>query len=397
MGSILQKNQQNRIQDLEATFFLSGAIIGKPGEKASASMSESKSFSVYNGLILEILRSFHGSTPLFGAMTPLIKDTQWHDILNFLRFHKLLPIAYHVLTGTELWETIPNNYKAVLKNASFENTALILLLGNFMDAVTSALEQARIPFYIIKGPALALEFYRPSDLRPYTDIDIVIPFNRFNDANAVLNDLGFSSRGKAFTKEYFDSVHFSNDQYPGFCIDLQWESVTSIWTREPFLSSEEVWDRIRPLRTSEGRHIPVLAPMFLIPFLCTHLVFHRPMALLIHLMDLALAVRGCESDLPWEELVRWVQCKKLGKPVYHSLRWTRDILDVAIPAAVLDALQPGAVERHLFPFRRIASRQGNIPEFMERAIKFPLIEGWQNKIRSIASYCGMVRQGSKDE
>ena len=257
-------------------------------------MSESKSFSVYNGVILEILRSFYGGTPVFGAMTPLINDAQWIDILAFLRFHKLIPIAYHVLTGTELWETIPNNFKEGLKQASFENTALILLLGNFMDAVASALEKARIPFYIIKGPALALEFYRPSDLRPYTDIDIVIPFNRFNDANAVLNDLGFSSRGKSFTKEYFDSVHFSNDQYPGFCIDLQWESVTSIWTREPFLSSEEVWDRIRLLRTSEGRHIPVLSPMFLIPFLCTHLVFHRPMALLIHLIDLALAVRGLQ-------------------------------------------------------------------------------------------------------
>jgi len=360
-------------------------------------MNESKSFSAYNGLILEILRSFYGSTPVFGAMTPLIKEAQWGAIFTFLRFHKLFPISYHVLSGTELWETIPNDFKQSLKQASFENTALILLLENFMDAVASALEKARIPFYIIKGPAVALEFYRPSDLRPYTDIDIVIPFNSFNDANAILNDLGFSSRGKSFTREYFDSVHFSNGRYPGIAIDLQWESVTSIWTREPFLSSKEVWDRIRLLRTSESKHIPVLAPMFLIPFLCTHLVFHRPMALLIHLMDLALAVRDCESDLPWDELVRWVHCKKLGKPVYHSLTWTKDTLDVTIPPAVLDALKPGAVERHLFPFRRIASRHGNMPEFMERVIKFPLIEGWKNKARSIASYCGMFRPGPKDE
>ncbi len=360
-------------------------------------MNESKSFSAYNGLILEILRSFYGSTPVSGAITPFIKEAQWGDIFTFLRFHRLLPIAYHVLSGTELWETIPNDFKVGVKQASFENTALILLLGNLMDAAVSALEDARIPFYIIKGPAVALEFYRPGDLRPYTDIDIVIPFNSFSDANAVLNDLGFSSRGRFFTKEYFDSVHFSNDQYPGFCIDLQWESVTSIWTREPFLSSKEVWDQIRLLETSESKHIPVLAPMFLIPFLCTHLVFHRPMALLIHLMDLALAVRDSESDLPWDEFVRWARYKKLGKPVYHSLRWTRDILDVAIPSAVLDALQPGAVEKHLFPFRRIASRHGNMPEFLERAIKFPLIEGWKNKTRSITSYCEMFYQGTKDE
>jgi len=360
-------------------------------------MNESKSLSAYHGLILEILRSFYESKPVFGAMTPLIKEAQWGNIFSFLRFHKLLPMAYHVLSGTELWEPIPNNFKQSLKQASFENAALSLLLGNFIDAVASALEKARIPFYIIKGPAVALEFYRPSDVRPYTDIDIVIPFDSFNDANAILNDLGFSSRGKSFTKEYFDSIHFSNDQYPGFCIDLQWESVTSIWTREPFLSSKEIWDRIRLLRTSESKPIPVLAPMFLIPFLCTHLVFHRPMALLIHLMDLALAVRDCESDLPWDDLVRWVQYKKLGKPVYHSLTWTKDTLDVAIPTAVLDALKPGAVEKHFFPFRRIASRHGNIPEFMERVIKFPLIEGWKNKARSIASYCGMFRQGTKNE
>jgi len=119
------------------------------------------------------------------------------------------------------------------------------------------------------------------------------------------------------------------------------------------------------------------------------------MALLIHLIDLALAVRDCESDLPWDELVQWVQYKKLGKPVYHSLTWTKDTLDVAIPPAVLDALKPGAVERHFFPFRRIASRHGNMPEFMERVIKFPLIKGWKNKARSIASYCGDVSSGSE--
>lgn len=360
-------------------------------------MNESKSLSAYHGLILEILRSFYGSTPVFGAMTPLTQKGRWGDIFTFLHFHKLLPIAYHVLSDTELWETIPDDFKQSLKQASFENTALILLLGNFIDAVSSALEKARIPFYIIKGPAMAMEFYRPSNVRPYTDIDIVIPFDSFRHANAILNDLGFSSRGKSFTKQYFDSVHFSNDQYPEIAIDLQWESVTSIWTREPFLSSKEIWDRIRLLRTSESKPIPVLSPMFLIPFLCTHLVFHRPMALLIHLMDLALAVRDSESDLPWDELVRWVQYKKLGKPVYHSLTWIKDTLDVEIPPVVLDALKPGVVETHFFPFRRIASRHGNMPEFMERVIKFPLIEGWKNKTRSIASYCGMFRQGTKDE
>ncbi|RLB82904.1 MAG: hypothetical protein DRH24_07420 [Deltaproteobacteria bacterium] len=360
-------------------------------------MNESKSFSVYNGLILEILRSFYESTPVLGTIVPLIKESQWGDIFTFLRFHKLLPIAYHVLSGSESWETIPNDFKQSLKQASFENTALILLLRHFMEIVASALEKARIPFYIIKGPAVALEFYRPSDLRPYTDIDIVIPFNSFGDAIAILNDLSFSSRRKSFTKEYFDSVHFSNAQYPGICIDLQWESVTSIWTREPFLSSKEVWDQIRLLKTSESKHIPVLAPMFLIPFLCTHLVFHHPMALLFHLMDLALVVRDNESDLPWDELVRWVQYKKLGKPVYHSLTWTRDTLDVSIPPAVLDALKPGVVERHFFPFRRIASRHGNMPEFLERVIKFPLIEGWKNKTRSITSYCEMFYQATKDE
>lgn len=360
-------------------------------------MNESKSSFFYNGLILEILRSFYGSTPLSGEMTHLVKEAQWGAVFTFLRFHRLLPLAYHVLSGTEHWEMIPNDFKQSLKRASFENTALILLLENFMEAASPALEKARIPFYIIKGPAVALEFYRPRDLRPYSDIDIVIPFNSFNDANAILNDLGFSSRRKSFTRAYFDSVHFSNDQYPGISIDLQWESVTSIWTREPFLSSKEVWDRIRLLKVSESKHIPVLAPMFLIPFLCTHLVFHRPMALLIHLMDLALAVRDCESDLPWDEFVSWVQYKKLGKPVYHSLTWIRDAFAVGIPSPVLDALKPGVVERHFFPFRRIASRHGNMPELMERIIKFPLIEGWKNKTCSMASYFGMFRRGTQDE
>lgn len=356
-------------------------------------MAESKASFLCSGLILRILRSFYEDSPFSELSKTAIEKAKWSEFFAFLRFHKLLPIAYHVLSGTEVWGAIQNDFKQSLQKASFENTALLLLLGNFMETVASAFEKAGIPFYIIKGPAVALEFYRPSNLRPYSDIDVVIPFNSFNDANAVLNNVGFSSRGKSFTREYFDSVHFTNNNHPWISIDLQWESVTSIWTREPFLSSADVWDRTRLLRTSEGVHIPVLAPMFLIPFLCTHLVFHRPMALLIHLMDLACAVRDCGRNVPWDELVRWVQCRKLGKPVYHSLKWTQDALDAAVPPMVLEALKPGAVERRFFPFRRIACRKGDMPEFLERVIKFPLIEGWKNKVRSIASYCGMLLSG----
>ena len=357
-------------------------------------MSKAPPSSVHSGLIIEIIHSFYRNEWLPLTTIPFRNESDWHNFFSVLRFHKLIPLAHHVLSRMEAWPFLPGDFTQTLEQASFHGAAFLLLLGNFLDAVTRALEKAGIPFYVIKGPSLALEFYQPSNTRPYTDIDIVIPFDSFTDTRTVLNSEGFVSRKTSFNRSYFDSVHFAHEQFSEISIDLQCESVTSIWSKKSFLNDPEVWNRLRLLKSSESRSFPVLNPLHLIPFLCTHLTFHRPMALIIHLLDLALAVRTHAADLDWNELVCWVQNKQLCKPVYYPLKWISETLDCPVPPAVLKAIRPGAVERHLFPFNAIARRQGNMPEYLERVVKFPLIEGWDNKTRAIGSFYRMIRKTS---
>ena len=354
-------------------------------------MSKSPLSSLYSGLVFDIIHSFYSNEFPSDKTTVFSGKFHWQDFYLFLRFHKLIPLAYHVLSRMEAWKSIPRDFTQRLEQASFQSAAFLLFLGNFLETVTKALEKNGIPFYVIKGPSLALEFYLPSNMRPYTDIDIVIPFDSFSDVSTVLNSEGFFSRKTSFNRAYFDSVHFAHEQFSEISIDLQCESVTSIWSKEPFLSDPDIWNRLRLLASPGTRNFPVLDPLHLIPFLCTHLTFHRPMALIIHLLDLALAVRTHASSLDWDELVRWVQKKQLCKPVYYPLKWTSETLGSPVPPAILEAISPGVVERYVFPFNTIARRQGNMPEYLERVVKFPLIEGWSNKTRATRSYYRMMR------
>lgn len=65
-----------------------------------------------------------------------------------------------------------------------------------VDRVTAQLHRdfdARgLPHLLLKGPALAQWLYREDEIRPYFDTDFLIPFERWDDAVALLGELGFA-------------------------------------------------------------------------------------------------------------------------------------------------------------------------------------------------------------
>ncbi|MCA2214118.1 nucleotidyltransferase family protein [Jidongwangia harbinensis] len=67
-----------------------------------------------------------------------------------------------------------------------------------IDEVTAesvrALDAAGIPQLLLKGPTTARWLYRPGELRPYSDTDLLVPAALHERAQAVLEDRGFVDR-----------------------------------------------------------------------------------------------------------------------------------------------------------------------------------------------------------
>lgn len=73
----------------------------------------------------------------------------------------------------------------------FRTAAAVLVVDVVAAEVVTALDAAGIPSLLLKGPAVAAWLYGPSEVRPYVDIDLLVPVDRRADAEGVLDRLGF--------------------------------------------------------------------------------------------------------------------------------------------------------------------------------------------------------------
>ena len=65
----------------------------------------------------------------------------------------------------------------------------------FAQRVFAALDQAGVPFIVLKGAALIACYLADRSLRPMDDIDILVPEDRLADAIAVLTAMNLHPEG----------------------------------------------------------------------------------------------------------------------------------------------------------------------------------------------------------
>jgi hypothetical protein len=127
--------------------------------------------------------------------------------------------------GKQDIESILASKKALLRAW----TGLSLLLRQQGNNVMKALSARSIPAFILKGDHFACRLYNPPSLRPFTDVDIMVPCDAVADASTVLQGLGYrQTRGdlKYIPSGYGQQV-WTPDGRPGGQIEIHWDLVNS--------------------------------------------------------------------------------------------------------------------------------------------------------------------------
>ena len=80
-----------------------------------------------------------------------------------------------------------------LQQEYYATAAYNALLFRELDRILTALDEADIRVILLKGAALAQTLYDDPALRPMSDLDLLVPFEKLDRAVQVANDLGFQS------------------------------------------------------------------------------------------------------------------------------------------------------------------------------------------------------------
>lgn len=218
-------------------------------------------------------------------------------------------------------------------------------------AAIQALRDAGIPSVITKGPGIARAYPLPS-LRPFRDIDILVPSARFDAAKRVLRQLGFQGLAeREGPRSYFhlrcrEAVNLFRQD--GTAIDLHHHIPPWIWGRR--LSFSPIHERSEELSLAGGT-VPVARSVHNLIIASLHLISDggRPGQTPLIWRDLVEMAAVCDP----QEAERESRSVKLNWCLALVLR---ALPEFARPTQLLERLgdeRPGAADafrlRHLLP------------------------------------------------
>lgn len=274
-------------------------------------------------------------------------ESDWTKVIAEAGRHGIAPLLYERLTRRESSLTVPDRLLRTLRESFLMNGAKNALLYQELARVLRRLHQDHLPFIVLKGAHLAALVYDNPALRTMNDIDLLVPKQDLARAVSMLGELGYASEDHEDTTarhQHWPRMY----KPPGPGIELHW-AITSPGL--PFcVDIAGLWERARPA-TIAGVAVRILSPEDLLLHICVHTasqgrenppLAHAPFRLgLRPICDIAATVRRHKNEIIWQQ----VQCRALewqaGKCVYVSLWLARKLLQVEVPGAALEFLQPG--------------------------------------------------------
>src|SRR5262245_25036990 len=179
---------------------------------------------------------------------------------------RLLPLLQSNLTRFGIEDPLIDKFRGIRRYFWVRNLKAMA----FAQRVFASLDQAGVPFIVLKGAALIACYLADRSLRPMNDIDILVPENRLADAIAVLTAMNLHPQGisprylmRSRFRRYTPGCEFVG---PDQNIDLHWKALHLDLRPE---ADDRFWQAHR--QTSlDGTPIRVLDPAHQLIHICAH-------------------------------------------------------------------------------------------------------------------------------
>jgi hypothetical protein len=244
------------------------------------------------------------------------------------------------LDALDLREVAPPDVESLATAAFEEARAQSVRLTADLSRLGAALEEARVPAIALKGSALLVATVAPAlGVRWMSDLDVLVPEGRADDATWALESLGYtrSAAERPDAAPRFRLYHETFASPDGRPVEVHWKLGPVRWG--PAAQAETWFDRASPSGIA-GIWLPSPADLF------WHLLLHDARnhawssGSLRAAFDLALAARS-EGLVVSEVLVR-LEADPLPEPLFDA------IADAAHLSPILAAeVEPSPVPRYL--------------------------------------------------
>ena len=194
---------------------------------------------------------------------------------------------------------IPQSLMDEVHSRLFRRTAFCLMLRKHLERIEAALIENSIPTVVLKGPLFADRLYPEPGLRPFADIDLLVPAEVFADAARLLESLEFIAEPYAARKagdDYGERTWRIPGEGSG-AVEIHWNLVNCpSQRRRTSVAFQDL--QIDP---AEGKRLPQPSASSLLLIAAVHGALSHRFDRLQLLCDICQAARGVagEIDVAW--------------------------------------------------------------------------------------------------
>lgn len=234
-----------------------------------------KQLSYENQLLIHFARNEIDETGHVGIKKIIENSLNWDYIFIEALRHGIAPLLYYHIK--ESGYPVPSGIFKSLEKFYYKTVASNTLMFYETVKILKSFDDAGIKAIILKGPALANTIYNNPGLRPFSDIDLLIPRQNLNKATAVLKKSGYilpdnSLPIEAYTKFHFHISAIKRDTNR-IHVELHWHlSDTLKYTRIETVT-EKIWENVQHTKIRNLSALTMM-PEDLLLYLCFHLDKH---------------------------------------------------------------------------------------------------------------------------
>ncbi|MCW3121334.1 MAG: hypothetical protein JWQ38_826 [Flavipsychrobacter sp.] len=233
-------------------------------------------------------------------------NIDWQKVYSITRIHQLRPVVFKILYKLEVPKEIKDTLQADCMHIAMHNQKHARELTRIYDQLDKAGVMA-IPY---KGSMFALEYYKDTALREFSDIDFLI--------NLSIKDLGiiknaFEQSGyidKSDVPDDFKETHFKYtreyyfDKYENdkrkFHAEFHWVVASQIIDFPTTLPNSLLFDDLQH-KEVYGQKIKLLSDTHHFMALVSHHGLNQRWALMKYIMDLSMILKN-GNTLDWAEI-----------------------------------------------------------------------------------------------
>jgi len=256
----------------------------------------------------------------------------WEDLLLLARKHEVGPLLHAAVGRSPLAAPGPV-YEGLRQAARVSEVRAARALDQLAGVVT-ALNARGIQPLLLKGALFSFRYYGSPGLRPFGDLDLLVPAAACEDAVTALEAIGYHTalgRDRA-GQEYLleDEYHRALCRKGGLKLEVHW-SLLHPESRIQ-LDLEALWRRSEEV-TSPGGRARAFSPEDEVVFMAVHAAKHQFRMPFRHLADLA-ALLTARAALDWERVWREGDACNAGREVAAYLGAACELGVAELPEAV---------------------------------------------------------------